>query len=248
MSYSSRYAVYYAPEINSELADFGANWLGWDAQTSQSVPHLIYDDLPVSDITATPRKYGFHGTLKPPFRLAYGKTVADLNEAMAELAAHQSAFEIESIALRMLDGFLAIMPTKNNAEISALADTCVRDLDWLRAPLGAEDLLRRRAANLTPRQEKHLTEWGYPYVFEDFRFHLTLTGKLSTDLASAVQDLLLHRLARPLSRSLAIREICLFRENSDGRFYVFKRYPLASFPAMRPEKLNTRLPADHRSG
>ena len=247
MSYSSRYAVYYAPEINSELANFGANWLGWDAQTSQSVPHLIYDDLPVSDITATPRKYGFHGTLKPPFRLAYGKTVADLNEAVAELAAYQTAFEIENISLRILDGFLAITPTQNSTEISALADTCVRDLDWLRAPLGAEDLARRRAAKLTPRQEKYLTEWGYPYVFEDFRFHLTLTGKLPEKLASVVQGRLIHRLAKPLSCPLAIREICLFRENSDGRFYIFKRYPLASFPARLPENLNRNLPVAHYS-
>ena len=33
-------------------------------------------------------------------------------------------------------------------------------------------------SGLTDRQEALLTQWGYPYVMEEFRFHITLTGAL----------------------------------------------------------------------
>ena len=71
----SRYALYYAPPVGSDLADFGAAWLGWDAATAKPVPHPNVPDLPrpVSMITETPRKYGFHGTLNQPFRVAEGR-------------------------------------------------------------------------------------------------------------------------------------------------------------------------------
>jgi len=250
MGSSSRYAIYYAPEVGSALANFGASWLGRDAQTDQFVAHPVYDDLPVPihELTAAPRKYGFHGTLKPPFRLAYGKSVTDLHDAMVSLAARQYPFDIERLSVRSLvGGFLALVPNENNADMAALADCCVRDLDRFRAPLSEADLSRRRSANLTEKQERYLAEWGYPYVFDEFRFHLTLTGKLQPKLASLVMKKLQHVLAKPLSEPLVVREICLFRENDDGQFYILKRYPLTALAAVQPETWQTSLPAVHRS-
>jgi hypothetical protein len=62
--------------------------------------------------------------------------------------------------------------------MQALHSACVRAFDPFRAPLSAADLERRRKAPLSPEQDARLVEWGYPYVFEDFRFHMTLTGAI----------------------------------------------------------------------
>ncbi len=235
MASSSRYAIYYAPESGSELADFGAKWLGWDAEAGQYVPHPDYGDLPLSlsEITVRPRKYGFHSTLKAPFRLAHGKTVADLNEAVGEFAYQQPPFEIDRVSLQSIGGFLAIAPVSDCSEMAELAGNCVRDLDEFRAPLFEADFARRRTAKLSAIQEDYLQKWGYPYVFDEFRFHMTLTGKLPPEVRKQVLARLESELSVPLSRPLAVREICLLRENSDGNFYILKRHSLqAGRPGM----------------
>lgn len=63
-----RYGLYYTPRPGA-LAEFGAAWLGWDPVAGQSMAHPAIDGLPrdISEITASPRKYGLHGTIKPPF-------------------------------------------------------------------------------------------------------------------------------------------------------------------------------------
>jgi hypothetical protein len=35
------------------------------------------------------------------------------------------------------------------------------------------------AAPLSERQRALLIEWGYPYVFDEFRFHMTLSSSLA---------------------------------------------------------------------
>ena len=75
MDQMKRFAIYYAPR-GGAFADAAAAWLGWDLTRGRAVaqpdlPGLV--DLPgLADLTAEPRKYGFHGTIKPPFRLAGG--------------------------------------------------------------------------------------------------------------------------------------------------------------------------------
>jgi hypothetical protein len=87
-------------------------------------------------------------------------------------------------------------------------------------------MARRRAAGLTPAQERNLIEWGYPYVLDEFRFHLTLTGSLADPEAEAAMAAL-SPLTEPLCRdALAVREICLFGEREDGFFEIVRRYRL----------------------
>jgi putative phosphonate metabolism protein len=245
----SRYAIYYAPEVGSELARFGASWLGWDAQTGQHVKHPAYKKLPVpvSELTKTPRKYGFHGTLKPPFRLTYGKSITDLNDALTELSSKHSAFEVKSMSVRALGGFIAITPDDYEANFARLANACVTDLDAFRAPLTPEDLARRRATALSEKQEEYLAQWGYPYVFDEFRFHMTLTGKITPNLLGPCLSELKCALSKPLSRPLQVHEICLFREDEDGFFHIFKRYPLNAWAARQPETQRKTFLSGHRS-
>lgn len=177
---TARYAIYYAPPEGSALWRKASAWLGRDAFTGKDVARPVVpglDGLDVSDLTADPRHYGFHATLKAPFELAEGKTESELLAAAADFAAGLTPFEA-AIAPAALGRFLAFRLQDGEAEMTALHAACVRGFEAFRAPLGDTDLARRRKANLTPEQDERLVSWGYPYIFEDFRFHMTLTGAI----------------------------------------------------------------------
>lgn len=224
-----RYAVYWAPPAGSGLARFAASWLGWDAEEGIPVPQPSLEAAAVSldDITAEPRKYGFHGTLKAPFRLAPGMGAAALDRAVETLAGRAPPFQAPPLALARLGRFAALVPSEPCRELDDLAVRVVTQLDTFRAPPTPAEIARRRASGLTPRQEELLARWGYPYVLDEFRFHLTLAGQLPDEAAGAVLSALEH-LTRPFcSHPLPIRDICLFGEGTDGRFRLVRRYRLA---------------------
>jgi hypothetical protein len=130
------------------------------------------------DVTETPRRYGFHATIKPPFALADGTGADALADTLADLAHSLPPARADGLRLSRIGRFLALTPEGDSAKIDALAAAFVRDLDRFRAPATDADLARRRAAGLTPAQESHLLRWGYPYVMDEFRFHMTLSGHL----------------------------------------------------------------------
>jgi putative phosphonate metabolism protein len=192
---SARYAIYYAPPAGSALWREASAWLGRDAATGQEVarPGVAgLEDLDVAVLTADPRHYGFHATLKAPFELAEGRTETELLAAASEFAVGLQAFEAR-IAPAALGPFLAFRLQDGEAEMQALHAACVRGFEAFRAPLGEADLARRRRARLTPDQDSRLVAWGYPYIFEDFRFHMTLTGSIADEalrarVLAALQD------------------------------------------------------------
>ncbi|MDF0601122.1 DUF1045 domain-containing protein [Psychromarinibacter sp. C21-152] len=223
MSDHVRYAIYYLPPAGP-LARFGAAWLGWDVDRGVAVAQP-----PVAGIeafTATPRKYGFHGTLKPPFRLADGCDVGALHAAVARLAAGRPLVEIAALVPGALGHFLALVPRGEAEGLHALAAACVADLDGFRAPAGAAEMDKRRKAGLTERQEAMLQRWGYPYVFDEFRFHMTLTGRMEPDALARVQAEVEARLP-DLPEPYVIDEIALAGERPDGMFETVHRYTLA---------------------
>lgn len=222
-----RFALYYLPPPGP-LADFGAAWLGWDVEAGRPAPHPGLSGLPrpVSDLTATPRKYGFHGTLKPPFRLPEGTAPGALDQAVAELAAGLAPVSAGGLVLRRIGGFLALTPSGEAAALSALAATVVADLDRFRAPASDTELARRREAGLSPRQEALLGRWGYPYVMDEFRFHLTLTGALPPEVAAETQDRLHPVVAPLLPDPFVLDQIALVGERMDGCFERVQRYTL----------------------
>ncbi|MEL6681595.1 MAG: DUF1045 domain-containing protein [Pseudomonadota bacterium] len=222
MSYA-RFAIYYVPP-DGPLASFGATWLGWDILRGYAVPQF---DMPgLDDITMTPRKYGFHGTLKPPFRLNDGQTFESLQATTTALAASLAPATCTGLQLARLGQFLALTPTGDLDSLGNLAAACVRELDAFRAPATDAELARRRKAGLSARQDALLIQWGYPYVFEEFRFHLTLSGKLlqdqSDDWVKAARTHL-----PPLPTPFVVDQIALCGERSDGRFELIHRYTLA---------------------
>ncbi|HEU0221696.1 MAG TPA: DUF1045 domain-containing protein, partial [Paracoccaceae bacterium] len=186
MERMKRFGIYYLPPAESALGRFGAEWLGWDAELGRALRPADLPELPLDweRITEAPWHYGFHGTLKPPFRLAAGRRGEELAEAVAEFARGVAPFEMPPLAPRVGHGFLSLRPSAACPALDALAAACMEMFEPFRAPPDADELARRRQAGLTARQEAMLVRWGYPYVMEEFHFHLTLTGNLG-DLVAA---------------------------------------------------------------
>lgn len=228
MTYS-RYAIYYSPEPGP-FADFGARWLGWDIEIARSRTHPEIPGLPrpVEEITRTPRRYGFHATIKPPFHLAEDAREGDLLAAVKAACAVQPPVTLAGLELTRIGRFLALIPVGDTTTLSDLAATMVRVLDPFRAPATEAELARRRQRRLTPRQEAMLAQWGYPYVMEEFRFHMTLSGSLPDEDAQAVSTRLAPEFESLCGGPVTIGSLCLCGEDNEGRLSIVQRCPLSA--------------------
>lgn len=220
-----RYAIFYTPAPGA-FADFCAAWLGWDSRQGVSVPHPQIGDLDISRLTDTPRKYGFHGTLKAPFRLVDGATECGLRDAVAAFATDARPVALMDMTLQLHRGFVALRPTGDVADLNRLAAEIVTQLDGFRAAPTATDLARRRASGLTDRQDHNLITWGYPYVMDDFHFHLTLTGPVDAETGNQVLRALTPLIDAAAPAPFLIDQITLMGQASDGMFHEIHRYAL----------------------
>jgi putative phosphonate metabolism protein len=223
---TARYAIYYTPDANHPLTRRAAAWLGRDAFSGQPLPRPVLpglEGLDLDALTADPRSYGFHATLKAPFELAQDAEEAQLLAAVAAFAAEQRPFEAHLTPSR-LERFYALTLAAPSAQMQALHAACVSDFERYRAALGEADLARRRKARLTAEQDERLLAWGYPHVFDAFRFHMTLTGSVrEPDTAS--------RLAAALDAHFAdlcgphrFDTVAVFKQDSrDQPFHVLAR-------------------------
>ncbi|MFC3228599.1 DUF1045 domain-containing protein [Marinibaculum pumilum] len=222
-----RYAIYYAPPAQHPLHALGSAWLGRDALTgaaaAQPATRLPPEEL--AAVTRSPRRYGFHATLAPPLQLARGRDIAGLEAAVAALAARTDPFSLP-LELGSIQGFLALRPAARLPEVDALAAACVEVAEDFRAPPGEAELARRRAAGLTPRQEALLQRWGYPYVMDEFRFHMTLSERLEEPRRSRVLAALQAHFAGALDRPVSLDALTIFAEPAPGGpFHHHRRFP-----------------------
>jgi len=232
MTAPPRYAIYYAPEPGSQLDRFGTQCLGYDAHSGEELPFPadLTESLPDwREVSGEPRKYGFHATLKAPFFLASGTTEAALIEACEGFARTPRPIPLIRPVVDSIGGFIAVVPTEPVAELTRLAADCVRDFDAYRAPLSDADRARRQPAALTPRQRDYLDRWGYPYVMEEFRFHMTLTGRLTAGRREIVLTMLGNSFSGLGLKQLAIDRIAVFRQdNPAARFRVIGSVTLSA--------------------
>lgn len=218
----TRYAIYFAPERVSPWWQIGCRWLGRDPEGEDpcSVPSIF--GIPASlqaTLTHSARRYGFHATLKAPFRLARGFDEIHLLQMAQAFARHQSPIEVRQPEVQTLGAFLALQPAAAQDEINALAMRCVSYFDLLRAPLSSEELARRRHAELSPRQQALLLRWGYPFTEEAFRFHMTLSDSLTDVDAGTVATLRAAAkasFAGAIHTPLIIDGLAIFREAAPG--------------------------------
>ena len=225
-----RYAIYYAAAPGSVLDQFGASLLGYDAYGGGDLPFPdgVTQTIPDwRDLTQDPRKYGFHATLKAPMALAPDKTEAELVAACESFAGTPRSVPVIAPVVDSISGFIAVIPPEPSSDIERLAADCTRAFDSFRAPLTPEDRARRNPAKLTPRQCDYLDRWGYPYVMEEFRFHMTLTGRLPAERRENVVAMLRNRFAATGLATLAVDRIALFRQDdATSRFGIIRHWPL----------------------
>ncbi len=218
-----RYAIYFAPRPGTELAVFGAHWFAGGANVAG------LSDAELGAIVEQPARYGFHGTLKAPFRLNEGCSADDLFHAVDVLAGRQSLVRLPVFVLKRLGGFFALVPSAPCPELDLLARNCVAAFDGFRAPLSEEERARRLKAGLNARQEELLERWGYPYVLDQFRFHLTLTSALDDGTAETVEPVLHKLTADVLEQAVAVEDICVFGDPGGGEpFELIRRVPLGT--------------------
>jgi 2'-5' RNA ligase len=177
---TERYAVYFSPSANSALEKFGQSVLCRTASSPRTTPasSSFSDQIRWLELTEKPAHYGFHATLKAPFELEDRQSPEDLLSAVADFAKAQSPLELTSLYPRSLDGFMALTLEYEIDALSQFAHSCVKCFEPFRKTLSDADIVRRKQQNLSSRQETLLLEYGYPYVADEFRFHLTLSGRL----------------------------------------------------------------------
>lgn len=219
-----RLALYWLPAPGSRLAAFGTAVLGYDSVSGTAVAHP--DTLGgLGAVTAGARVYGFHATLKAPLRLAAGSTEAGLVAAARDLAATHPPVAIGPLAVAALGPFLALVPEAPPPALGLLAAECVAALDRFRAPPTPGERAKRGPERLDPRGRALLDRWGYPHVFEAFRFHMTLTDALP----EAVRDPWRRRLAEAYAASrpepVVIDAVCLLTQDGSGPFRLLARLP-----------------------
>jgi putative phosphonate metabolism protein len=211
-----RYAIYFIPPPDTKLYRFGADFLGYDCYTGEELAYTESAGLRPPEwvaLTRAPRIYGFHATLKAPFRLQPTVFETDLVEELERFAATPRVIPTIEPTVQALGEFIALVPNHAEPSLDRLAADCVTAFDHFRRPLTPEERHKRLSGSLNGRQIQNLEQWGYPYVFGEFRFHMTLAGPVERHrrdpIVTLLQALLKHRHG---SRPLPIGRVALVRQ------------------------------------
>ncbi len=225
-----RYAIYFTPPQGHALTVAASRWLGRDAFAGATVEQAAvpgFSNDEIIALTADPRRYGFHATLKAPFSLKAGETEEGLIDAFQDFCAKTEAFDIPNVIVGQLGPFFAVVPDQVYPQLQDFTASVVQHFEPFRAPLSEADIARRKPEKLSERQRQLLAQWGYPYVMEEFRFHMTLTGPVDAAQSPAMRDALESVFADFTHRALPVSGLGLFVEQSRGApFTVLRWLPL----------------------
>jgi hypothetical protein len=195
----ARYAIYFCPARDSALWERAQAW-------------LAQPDL--AELTQSARRYGFHATLKAPMILA--GEFDELDAAISEFVLDEAPVVLTGLAPRLLDGFLALTTEPQPEPLTDLATEVVQAFEPFRAPLSADERARRLRASLTPRQIELVDAYGYPYVLEQFLFHMTLTDRLPADRREELVARAGAWFADTLSEPILLDRLVIFDEPEPG--------------------------------
>ena len=223
MTQAHRYALYLAP-VGAWL-ELGRQWLGRCADTGARLIRSDGADARLEAWTREPRRYGLHATLKAPFRLRDGQRATTLDQAVRALATRHDPFGVP-LRCEILRGFLAWCIDDKRAlyRMNALANDAVTALDAFRSPPTPAELARRQPQRLSPAQRQMLDRWGYPYAFETFTFHITLTGQLDDASLTAAQEQLAALNSPALQLPMPVHAVSLYVEPEPGADFVVARH------------------------
>jgi hypothetical protein len=229
-----RCAIYYIPPREHSLCAAAGTWLRRDPYTGAAISGQVagLDEEWHATLTAAPRRYGFHATIKAPFRLAEPWTVEDVAASLADFALNAAPFEL-ALRISRIDEFFAYVPVVQLAELDTLAGDVVMAFEPFRAPLNDADLARRSLDRLSPEQRDNVMNWGYPYVFDQFRFHMTLTGAVAPDHVQDVESAL-YRHFGSADAQVDVSQLVLAVEPIEGAPFIV--HSTHGFAATRERK------------
>ena len=212
-------------EARSCKGSCASAWLGRDAVSGADLRQKPVAGVDIAEITADARGYGFHATLKPPFRLQ--GDVQTALQTVQDFAARTAPFTLPPLYVTDLDGFLALREATPCPALHALADGCVMALDEHRAPPTEAEITRRKPEKLSPRQRDFLAAWGYPYVFAEWRFHMTLTRRLTPAEKAIILPAVTEALGDAPGLARSVADICVFAQAAPGApFTILERLTL----------------------
>ena len=225
-----RYAIYFTPPSSDALLKVAANWLGRNAFSGEPVKLPAIRSLgteEIASLTEEPRRYGFHATMKAPFRLNDNQTESELLSALMHFASSVEPVVIPRLKLQAIGPFFALVPHEPVTALNQLANDVVVALDRFRAPLNEAEIAKRRPERLSEAQRHNLERWGYPYVFEEFRFHMTLTGPVAEGDRARIERRLEEFFAPLLNDPVEVANLALFVEPEKGApFEIHSLHPL----------------------
>lgn len=226
---TERFAIYYAPDRDSTLWRRGCDWLGRDAAAKTFLRQPEFKKIGTdefADATALPRRYGLHATIRPPMRLAAGVDLERLQAVARALSARLPIVEIGKFEVKLFRGFLALVPEKQKSAVTSLAADCVSYFEPMRAPLEVEEQVARMGAGLTDAQMLLLDKYGYPYVMDEYRMHISLTGPLEESQRKVFKAAAERWFEKALEEDYVLNSISIFHEPGAGE--PFER--IADFP------------------
>lgn len=225
-----RYAIYYTPASEHPLTVAARTWLGRDA----FAPGMAIAATDAPAFTSEPRRYGFHATVKAPFRLRESISVEALERGLRGFAAKTLACPIGRLRIDRFGGFFALIPAEPLPSLRGFASRVVEEFDAFRAPTDGDDLKRRMKRSLDDVEMTNLVTWGYPYVGDRFRFHMTLTDRVPEDQRAAMQARLEDVFQPYLAEDFHIDALSLFvQEHRGADFVVRSQFALRTGAALK---------------
>jgi hypothetical protein len=140
----------------------------------------------------------------------------DFVSAVCAAVAGLKPFALPKLKLTSLDGYLALTLATPSHAFQTLADACVIATDPFRLPPSDSELARRRRHGLTETQEALLNRWGYPHVLQEWRFHMTLSRRLTpSEMAETLAAAQSH-FEKALKIAREVKNISLFVQAEAG--------------------------------
>jgi putative phosphonate metabolism protein len=225
-----RYAICFTPPPGDPLTLAAAGWLGRNVYSGHAADHPGLRGLGVHEIafhTALPRRFGFHATFKAPFRLSEGVSEAMLLRELMHFAGSMEPVSLSGLSVGRIGEVYGLILDRPCAAVDHLAASVVQAFDGYRAPLSEAEIERRNPDRLSAPQFSNLNRWGHPYVMDEFRFHMTLTGPLLARDFPRIEQALKAHFDPVLAESVTVGNLALFVENEQGApFQVHSLHPL----------------------
>ncbi len=232
-----RYAICFTPSASDPLSHVAASWLGRNVFSGEMVEPPAIRGLGIHEIafhTAVPRRYGFHGVLKAPFHLSSEVSEPQLLRDLMRFCGTLSPFQIPRLEVARLGTFYSLSPIRPCDQVHFLSSAIVQEFDRFRAPLSEADIERSDPDGLSAAQFANLYRWGNPYVMDEFRFHMPVTGPVNAVDMPRIEQALRAMFDPVLAEPVTVSNVALMiEEGAGGPFRVHSLHPMGKVSARK---------------